>query len=204
MTRHKFVRSIVSLVALTTFLNISTACYGPFTLTRALYKWNGSLKGDTPTASKWIVEGVFLGMVLLPVYGATLFIDGVILNSIEFWTGKPVKVGESKDGTATVVQVGGSTATVSFSADGNSAHVVYTRDGKVFRTVDLVHHHNSFRMLDADGHELYTSTIDATGNLHIADKACRSIGGVRAARLEAAAMNLAEQSRRHDGDADAD
>jgi hypothetical protein len=37
-------------------------------------------------------EGVFLLLVILPVYEFSLLIDGLLLNSIEFWTGdKPVK-----------------------------------------------------------------------------------------------------------------
>lgn len=208
MVRIRLFRSVVSLVVLLAFLTMSAACYGPFNLTRAVYKWNGTLKGDSPTATKWIVEGVFLGMVLLPVYGATLFIDGVILNSVEFWTGKPVKVGESEDGKSMVVQAGSTIATVSFYADGNAAHVVYARDGKVFRTADLVRHENSFRMLGAGGQELYTSTLDSTGKLEVADKDCRLFGSVPAEWLQQAAVKMEGQSEqsfllRIDGDENA-
>jgi hypothetical protein len=208
MVRIRLFRSVVSLVVLLAFLTMSTACYGPFNLTRALYKWNGSLRGDSPTATKWIVEGVFLGMVLLPVYGATLFIDGVILNSIEFWTGNPLKIGESEDGKSTVVQAGSTTATVSFSADGSAAHVVYARDSKVFRTADVVRHENSFRMLGAGGQELYTSTLGPAGQLVVADKDCRFLGSVPAEWLQQVAVKMEGQSEqsfllRIDGDQNA-
>jgi hypothetical protein len=66
-------------------------CYGKFALTRKLYTWNGSL-GD-----KWINSLATFAMVVIPVYGAAGFVDYVILNTIEFWTGKnPVtlKTGE--------------------------------------------------------------------------------------------------------------
>ena len=208
MVRIRLFRSVVSLVVLLAFLTMSAACYGPFNLTRAVYKWNGTLKGDSPTATKWIVEGVFLGMVLLPVYGATLFIDGVILNSVEFWTGKPVKVGESEDGKSMVVQARSTIVTVSFYADGNAAHVVYARDGKVFRTADLVRHENSFRMLGAAGQELYTSTLGSAGQLEVADKDCRLLGSVPAEWLQQAAVKMEGQSEqsfllRIDGDQNA-
>ncbi len=59
-----------------------TGCYGSFSLTKKLYNWNGSV-GD-----KFTNEAVFLVLNIIPVYGVTTFVDAVILNTIEFWTGK--------------------------------------------------------------------------------------------------------------------
>lgn len=58
-----------------------TGCIGSFKMTNSLYDWNKSLNG------KVAQEAVFLAFVIIPVYGVTLLIDGVILNSIEFWSG---------------------------------------------------------------------------------------------------------------------
>lgn len=58
------------------------ACYGPFELTKKLYDWNGSL-GD-----KWVVEGAFLLLNIVPVYDVAVFADAIVLNSVKFWTGK--------------------------------------------------------------------------------------------------------------------
>jgi hypothetical protein len=70
-------------------LSFNTACYGPFNLTKKLYDWNGKV-GD-----KFVNELVFFAFIVLPVYEVTLFIDGVVLNSIEFWTGSnPVAMNE--------------------------------------------------------------------------------------------------------------
>ncbi len=57
-------------------------CYGPFELTKKLHSWNGSL------GNKWVVEGVFLVCSWLPVYSIAVLVDAVVLNSVEFWTGK--------------------------------------------------------------------------------------------------------------------
>jgi hypothetical protein len=66
-------------------------CYGNFALTRKLYTWNGSL-GD-----KWINTLATWAMVILPIYGIAGFADFVILNTIEFWTGKnPVAMKEGE------------------------------------------------------------------------------------------------------------
>ena len=57
-----------------------TGCYGPFSLTNDVYTWN------CKTGSKWSNELVFLAFVIIPVYGVTLLVDGIVLNSIEFWS----------------------------------------------------------------------------------------------------------------------
>jgi len=70
---------------------LSTGCYGSFSVTKKLYDWNGRVcgteKGPSSTAA-WGNEAVFLICNIIPVYGICAgLIDGLILNSIEFWTG---------------------------------------------------------------------------------------------------------------------
>ena len=60
----------------------ASGCYGPFNLTRRLYRWNGQV-GD-----KWANEFAFLVLAWLPVYGLATLGDALIFNSIEFWGGK--------------------------------------------------------------------------------------------------------------------
>ena len=61
----------------------TTACYGPFNLTQRYWHWNGNVTGN-----KWANEGIFLLSVIIPVYGVCTFVDAIIFNSVEFWTGK--------------------------------------------------------------------------------------------------------------------
>ncbi len=79
MKRFVQVLSTVLVVAL---LLTAFGCYGSFQLTTKVYKFNGGLGG------KWVNELGFLVMSVVPVYGVAVFIDAVILNTIEFWTGK--------------------------------------------------------------------------------------------------------------------
>ena len=73
------------------FSLFQTGCIGSFKMTNSLYDWNTSLDG------KFTQEVVFLAFVIIPVYEVTLFIDGVILNSIEFWTGdNPMSMNEGE------------------------------------------------------------------------------------------------------------
>jgi hypothetical protein len=59
-----------------------TGCTGPFQLTKNLHKW------QTSPADKWMDEVVFLGCIILPVYGLASLGDALIFNSIEFWGGE--------------------------------------------------------------------------------------------------------------------
>jgi hypothetical protein len=58
-----------------------SSCIGSFSLFHKLLSWNQSV-GD-----KWINELVFLVLCVVPAYPIAWFIDAVVLNSIEFWTG---------------------------------------------------------------------------------------------------------------------
>ena len=60
-----------------------TGCTGPFQLTKNLHKWQTTVSDD-----QWAQEVVFLGCVILPVYGLATLGDALIFNSIEFWGGE--------------------------------------------------------------------------------------------------------------------
>lgn len=76
---------VIALVVTITF----QSCIGSFNLTRNLYDWNHNV-GD-----RYVNALVFFAFVVIPVYGVTLFLDGVILNTIEFWSGShPISMEE--------------------------------------------------------------------------------------------------------------
>ena len=67
-----------------------SGCYGPFKLTKSLHEWNSTV------GSKFVNALVFFAFVVIPVYGVAVFVDGVVLNTIEFWTGdNPITMGEN-------------------------------------------------------------------------------------------------------------
>ena len=59
-----------------------SSCIGSFQLTNKVFDINKSI------GSKWVNELIFAACCILPVYEITLFADAIVLNSIEFWTGK--------------------------------------------------------------------------------------------------------------------
>ena len=73
-------RAVAALVA----VGLSASgCYGPFHLTRKVHHWNGQV-----SENKWVVEAVFLVCAWLPIYGVATAADALVINSVEFWTGK--------------------------------------------------------------------------------------------------------------------
>ncbi len=97
----KKVKVLALLALMIPFSMVNTSCIGSFGLTKKVYEWNKSL-------DKWLDELVFLVFIILPVYSIAVLIDGIVLNSIEFWTGtnpiamnpgdKEVEIVQGEDG----------------------------------------------------------------------------------------------------------
>ena len=69
-----------------------SSCIGSFRLTNNIKEWNDGV-GD-----KFVNEVVFIALHIVPVYQIAIFIDSVVLNSVEFWTGESLvaEPGETK------------------------------------------------------------------------------------------------------------
>lgn len=72
----------LSALLVTVFLFGSTSCIGSFSLTNRLLGWNKHV------GNKFINELVFFAFWVLPVYEVTGLADILVLNSIEFWSGR--------------------------------------------------------------------------------------------------------------------
>jgi hypothetical protein len=95
-----FRRTIVLTLTAAALLGTS-GCFGSFNLTRKLYGFNKDVSKD-----KFVRELVFLGLNVVPIYGIAGFIDAVVANTVEFWTGEnPISMtGSIKVDSATVVK----------------------------------------------------------------------------------------------------
>lgn len=127
----------------------TVGCYGSFNLTKKVYNWNGSL------GNKWVVELAFLAMYVVPVYGIAGFIDVVILNSIEFWTGKNPMASniKSDDGV-----------NIAFNQEKNQVEVSYA--GKVFV---MAHENGKSMVKDAEGNILAIAEKSENGSMTLSD-----------------------------------
>ena len=118
---------------------VLSGCYGKNACFNKLHDWNGTL-GD-----KWINSIVHFILFWLPVYGICLFlVDGLVLNTIEFWTGSnPLASGDSyfeKDAQgntiAAVKNEDGSISVELTTAKGEKANLTLQRDENVVRALD--------------------------------------------------------------------
>lgn len=197
MATHNPIRAVLSVLVLLTFLGVITACYGPFNLTRTIYKWNGQIKGTGEVNAKWMRELVFLGLVLLPVYEFSLIIDGLLLNSVEFWGGEnPIKASDrDTDGNIRVVHLGQTAIMMTHDQSRQAAQVTYAEAGRVLRTATIAETAEGYRLLDENGRVLASAEFLADGGLKFLNANCELVGSLSKVRLQEAAKQLTVSSR---------
>jgi hypothetical protein len=80
-------KRIIIIMVLISFITLSmTSCFGKFNLTKKIYQLNAGLGGND-FGGKFIKTIVMWAMYIIPVYPICGFVDIVVLNLIEFWTG---------------------------------------------------------------------------------------------------------------------
>jgi outer membrane protein assembly factor BamB len=121
---------------------VLSGCYGKNACFNKLHDWNGTL------GNKWINSIVHFFLNVFPVYMICLgLVDGLVLNTIEFWTGSnPLAADDSyyqKD------EQGNSVAAVK-NEDGTLS-VQYTTVKGETTSLTLQRDENVVRALDAEG-----------------------------------------------------
>jgi hypothetical protein len=169
--RNKIVAAIVA----GSFLTVTTACFGPFNLTRNVYHWNSGIKGSGEVSDKWMKEFVFFGMIIIPVYMFATLLDAFIFNSIQFWTGdNPVKGTDTGgDGATRVVRLGGITVTMAESDRGTT--VIYERNGIVERRATIETNATGYRLIDETGVLLAEAEKGRDGGVTLLDRDCQVV-----------------------------
>ncbi|HET8732121.1 MAG TPA: DUF3332 family protein [Moraxellaceae bacterium] len=128
-------------VAITTVsLLCSSGCMGSFSLTHKIYNWNQHASGE-----RWVNEMIFVVGLILPVYSLSLLADGIVFNSIQWWSGKnPVAAAGTQkrvigaDGSMAVMtmRADGGIDVMANSVDGDVAHFTLVRNGEKVTAVD--------------------------------------------------------------------
>jgi hypothetical protein len=169
--RNKIVAAIVA----GSFLTVTTACFGPFNLTRNVYHWNSGIKGSGEVSDKWMKEFVFFVMIIIPVYMFATLLDAFIFNSIQFWTGdNPVKGTDAGgDGATRVVRLGGITVTMAESDRGTT--VIYERNGIVERRATIETNATGYRLIDETGVLLAEAEKGRDGGVTLLDRDCQVV-----------------------------
>ncbi len=166
---------IVAAMVLVGFMTMSTACYGPFNLTKNVYRWNSNVKGSGQINDKWMKEIVFFGMLIVPAYMFSALLDTFIFNSMHFWTGEsPIKESAvESDNDRRVVTLGETTVRWTPSEDG--ATVTYERHGIVERRAMIVTSAMGYRLIDENGNLLSEAAYAADGSVRLLNSECQVV-----------------------------
>lgn len=193
MKQNTIIRKAVAIAVIASFMSLTSACYGPFNLTRNVYHWNSGIKGSGEVNEKWMKEIVFFGMIIIPVYMFSLLLDAFIFNSIQFWTGdNPVKVSESQDGHIQEVRIGETTITVLWSEDHRSADLNYWRQGRIMMTARVLEDNQGFLLVDREGRLRYTAERGRDGGVTFVDHDCRLVDHLSLHQVRMGAKHLEE------------
>ena len=135
-----------------------TGCYGKFALTKKLYNFNGSI------GNKFAAQVVFWAFVIVPVYEVCAFVDTVVFNLIEFWSGgNPIamKDGETQE---RVVEADGQRVKLTFSDRGQTVRIDGAGKSYVLRVED-----SGATLRTADGQLVVESRATAAGGVEVWD-----------------------------------
>ena len=160
-----------------------SGCYGPFTLTRKVYRWNGQVSDN-----KWVVEGVFVICYLIPVYGIATAADAIIFNSVEFWTGKSILDASTTEGASAQRRiVRGATETVLTrvpSPEGYALLIEQSRHGAPGASLRIERRGDATVASDRDGHVLLSARTLPDGRVTIADATGRQVASYTGEQAE--------------------
>ncbi len=163
---------VISSVLIVAMLGMAVGCYGSFNLINKVYKFNGGL------GNKFVNELGFLVMMVIPVYGVAGVVDAVILNTIEFWTGKnPVA---TNDGTQTFVLPDGQLAV---RTSDNAFTITQNLNGKEM-TIRIELKDGQAVAVNEAGVVLATSLKTADGGVSICDGSGKIVSTLTKAQVE--------------------
>jgi hypothetical protein len=176
MRGSRIVQKAIAIAVMVSLMSVTSACFGPFNLTRNVYHWNSGIKGSGEVNEKWMKEIVFFGMIIIPVYMFSALLDAFIFNSIQFWTGdNPVKATDAgSDGATRVVRLGGITMTMVESDWGTT--VTYERNGIVERRAVIEASATGYRLIDETGALLAEAEKGQNRSVTFLDRECQVVG----------------------------
>lgn len=138
--------SIAFILSLAVGLTSFQGCIGNFNLTKKVLNWNQHL------SNKYVNEVVFLVMCFIPVYGITLLIDGIVLNSLEFWTGSsPLSM---KPGEVETKYVSKDNVKYKIEVSQNKYHIVQLEGPNMGDQADLIYNPETKTWCYGNGKEI--------------------------------------------------
>ncbi len=152
------------LVGAVAFGMMASGCYGPFTLVRKVYNWNGGVSNN-----KWVVELVYLVCTWLPVYGIAGAADAIIFNSVVFWTGKNMLVESNADTLPKTKRIVRKDSETVLSQAGNEFRIEQYQHGKQVASLKMQREGGNMVAYDAQGVKLFSANTQADGSVTVAN-----------------------------------
>jgi len=143
------IKRTIATLLVAAFALSSTACIGRFATSGVVRKFN-----LTAVQGQWPHEFLFLALYIIPVYPFAGFVDIIIVNSIEFWTGtNPIDGGARVAGSTMAAHQAGDQHHV-VAADGSEAISTLREDGSI-----------DFEIRGADGSAHFMNVVREEGQL---------------------------------------
>lgn len=148
---------------------VTSGCFGPFNLTRRLYRWNEQVQG------KWEREFMFILLAWVPVYSLAVLGDAVVFNSMEFWTGNnPVDAPTAQDAQPATKRLvrGDAEAVLTYTpsvSDAPELLVEQFRDGRTAGSLRLSRRDGVTVGSDDTGRTLFIARTRADGGVDVQD-----------------------------------
>ena len=160
---------------------LTTGCTGSFMLTKKVYNFHRQQEG------KWTDELIFLGCVIIPVYGLATLGDAIIFNSIEFWTGKNPVEAKTGDKARKLVENGADKAVITYDSSTDTIQVSSMKPGSalVFERTD-----SGVIARDKSGKLLYSSVKDSQGGVSVYDGNNQLVKYFSAEEIRAEKLNM--------------
>lgn len=159
---------------------VLSSCIGSFGLFGKVRDWNEGVSDN-----KFVNELLYIALWIVPVYEITFVVDGLVLNSIEFWSGSnPV----AKAGEVKTVKGEKGEYLVKTNADG---YTITNEAGEEI-TLKFDEKAQSWNVMNGDeAIELITINGDGTANMNLQN------GTYMQVTLDAAGMTAARQLHDH-------
>ena len=195
MKANLIIKKTVAIAVIVSLMSLTSACYGPFNLTRNIYHWNSEVKGSGEVSEKWMKEIIFFGMIIIPVYMLSALADAFIFNSMQFWTGNnPIKLTRGPDGHIQEVKFGDQTISVFWAEDHRSAELTYWQQGHIVKTARFLEDDKGYRLIERGGLPIYILEQSGDGGVNIVDGDCRLLDHVSFEDLRQVSNELARAS----------
>lgn len=134
------------IIALCATTMINTGCFGSFGLTTGLWGWNKSVSGN-----KFVQWLIFLLLVIIPIYGIATFVDALVINSIEFWTGSNPMADADSEERNRYVQLDEEHTLHLFRADELNMQMTIIKNGQVDQEFMLTMVEDGMELRDGNG-----------------------------------------------------